>query len=427
MATLQELLKRHLDARNISVKTLAERVGISYPTVLALINKGSIPRSQEHRDAIRRELGLDTSAWATVLASSMRDGVEIPSSGPLTLQQLVTKAMLEQGFTEQSLAEKTGLPYPTILGTTRKGAIPRGDTLPRLGESLGIDPAEMQRAVALSKERRGQAAGGGETADGEHDADEAMPTDSTVAGLSQFALDAVTRSGISTAAFAKQHDLPYLSLMRLIREGVPPVRGVVLDALRGALELDEAQFAAALARSQATPEPASRSKSSEIASNPIQASLLNLVEERSLTVKAFADLADLSVLTATRLLKKGDLPGRQATHAKLRGLLGLSAAEYDLLLQRARASGASESVEEEAQPTPMPMPPITEAYARQQSAISISNTSPAAESGQAGGFTEAFAAKVTREPTDEDFMLMIRRLGPKQRRALMGFVSTLVG
>jgi hypothetical protein len=353
----------------------------------------------------------------------MRDGVEIPSSGPLTLQQMVTKAMLEQGYTEQSLAEKTGLPYPTILGTTRKGAIPRGDTLPRLGAALGLDAAAVQRAVLLSKERRGNSPG---DAPVEEDADEAMPTDTTVAGLSQFALDAVTRSGISTAAFAKQYDLPYLSLMRLIREGVPPVRSAVLDSLRRALELDDVHFAAALARSQASPEPASRSKSSEIASNPIQASLLKLVEERNLTVKAFADLADLSVLTATRLLKKGDLPGRQATHSKLRGLLGLSQAEYDLLLQRARASGASESVEEEAQPTPMAMPPITEAYARQQSSLSISNTA-ATDPGQAGGFTEAFAAKVTREPTDEDFMLMIRRLGPKQRRALMGFVSTLVG
>ena len=94
MATLQDLLKRHLEARHMSVKTLAERLGMSYPTVLALIKKGSVPRSQEHRDALRSELELSSDAWAAVFASSMREGVEIPTEGPLTLQQLVIKAML---------------------------------------------------------------------------------------------------------------------------------------------------------------------------------------------------------------------------------------------------------------------------------------------------------------------------------------------
>jgi DNA-binding CsgD family transcriptional regulator len=107
MATLQDLLKRHLEARHMSVKTLAERLGMSYPTVLALIKKGSVPRSQEHRDALRSELELSSDAWAAVFASSMREGVEIPTEGPLTLQQLVIKAMLVQGYSEQTLAGPT--------------------------------------------------------------------------------------------------------------------------------------------------------------------------------------------------------------------------------------------------------------------------------------------------------------------------------
>jgi predicted transcriptional regulator len=409
MATLQELLKRHLDQRNISVKTLAERLGISYPTVLALINKGSLPRSQDHRECLRKELGVEPGAWAAVLAASRKDAVDIPEDGPLTLQQLITKAILTRGQTELSLAESSGLPYPTLLGITRKGAIPRSDTLIRLGEVLQLTAQEIDQAAALSRLRRGQ-----DSVESETDSDENAPTDAPGTNLAQLVLDAITRSGSSAAAFAKRSEIPYLSLIRLIRDGVPPARGTALSAIKAGLGLDDETFEAALDRSRADPMPANRAKSSEIASNPLQASLLKLVETRGLTVKAFADLADLSVLTATRLLKKGDLPGRVATHGKLRGLLGLREEDYQLLLQRARAAGAAETDgDHDAQPTAMP--PITEAIRR----IEVERPP--------GSFTEAFSAGVKREPTDEDFMLLIRRLGPKQRRALMGFMLTLAG
>lgn len=428
MATLQDLLKRHLDARNISVKTLAERLGMSYPTVLALIKKGSVPRSQEHRDALRTELELSTEAWAAVFASSMRDGVEIPADGPLTLQQLVIKAMLVQGYSEQSLSDKTGLPYPTLLGVTRKGAIPRADTIQTIAESLGIDAITMDEAVALSKDRRGQ--GDNTSSSIDHTGDnyqassahhhhdhEAEPTDVVVSSLAQLALDAITKSGVSTAHFGKEYDIPYITLMRLIREGIPPVRSAMLQVIQKALHLDDAAFEAALDCSRANPAPASRAKSSEIASNPLQASLLKVVEERGLTVKAFADLADLSVLTATRLLKKGDLPGRQATHGKLRGLLGLGESDYDLLLQRAHAAGAGE-VDDEAEAHPASMAqPATEPFLR-QSPVVLSFTS--------GTQQPQTASIPIGEPTDADFMALIARLAPKQRRTLLGILTSMM-
>lgn len=421
MATLQELLKRHLDARNLSVKTLAERMGISYPTVLALINKGSVPRSQEHRDALRRELGLSADLWAAVFAASMRDGVEIPAEGPLTLQQLVTKAMLIQGYSEQSLSEKSGLPYPTLLGVTRKGAIPRSEALACIGRTLDLSAAELEAAVALSKERRGASESVAVTADvpfTEDDVDEAQPTDIAVASLAQVAMDTITKSGVSTAYFAKEHDIPYITLMRLIRTGVPPVRSAMLQLIQHALALDDAAFEAALNRSLANPEPASRAKSSEIASNPLQASLLRLVDERGLTVKAFAELSDLSVLTATRLLKKGDLPGRQATHGKLRGLLGLSESDYDLLLQRARAAGAGEATEDDAEHPAAAIQPATEPFLR-QSPVVLSFTSGQPNQPQT-------ASIPIGEPTDADFMALIAKLAPKQRRTLLGILTSMV-
>ena len=433
MATLQELLKRHLDARNISVKTLAERLGMSYPTVLALIKKGSVPRSQEHRDALRTELELSTDAWAAVFALSMREGVEIPAEGPLTLQQLVIKAMLVQGYSEQSLSDKTGLPYPTLLGVTRKGAIPRSDTIATIAESLGIDAVSMEEAVALSKDRRGQGdstissvdhtgdnyhVGVGHDRGHGHDHGEAEPTDAIPSSLAQLALDTITKAGVSTAHFAKEHDIPYITLMRLIREGVPPVRSAMLQLIQKALQLDDAAFEVALDCSRANPAPASRAKASEIASNPLQASLLKVVEERGLTVKAFADLADLSVLTATRLLKKGDLPGRQATHGKLRGMLGLGESEYELLLQRAHAAGAGQVDDDEAEAHPASMAqPATEPFLRQ---------SPVVLSFTAGTKQPQTASIPIGEPTDADFMALIARLAPKQRRALLGILNSMM-
>ncbi len=423
MVTLQSLLKQHLEARNISVKTLAERLGISYPTVLALVNKGSLPRSQEHRDGIRVELGVPLEQWAAVLAASMKDGVEIPTEGPLTLQQLVTKAMYTLGLTEQRLSEKSGLPYPTLLGITRKGSIPRGDTLATLAESLELELEEAQAAAALSKERRSQ---DDDTPAGleRHQDDDAEPHDlpgavttEEEANLAQLALDAITRSGVSTAAFAKQYNIPYISLTRLIRDGIPPIRSSANDPLREALGLDEPTYTAAIDRARANPAPASRAKSSEIASNPLQASLLRLVEERGLSMKSFAELADLSVLTATRLLRKGDLPGRQATHTKLRGLLALGQTDYELLLQRARAAGARDVDEDGDEVQPTAIQPLTEPFLRQSPVL----VSLGGSGSPAGG-----APVHPGEFTDADFMAIISRLGGKQRRAVMGFLQSLV-
>ena len=421
MATLQTLLKQHLEARNISVKTLAERLGISYPTVLALVNKGSLPRSQEHRDGIRVELSIPLEQWAAVLAASMKDAVEIPTDGPLTLQQLVTKAMYTLGLTEQRLAEKSGLPYPTLLGITRKGSIPRGDTLVTLAEALDLEMREVHQAVSLSKERRGldddSPGSFDRTADDDAEPHDLPPRSPQIVSLAQMALDAITRSGVSTAAFAKQYNIPYISLTRLIRDGIPPERIAASDPLREALGLSEEEFATTLDRARANPAPASRAKSSEIASNPLQASLLRLIEERGLSMKAFAELADLSLLTATRLLRKGDLPGRQATHTKLRGLLAIGQSDYELLLQRARAAGAGDVDEEGDEAQPTAIQPLTEAFLRQ---------SPVLVSLGGSGALSGGAPVAPGEYNDADFMAIISRLGGKQRRAVMGFLQSLV-
>src|SRR3954467_12106063 len=154
MAQLKELLQQHLARNDTSLRVFSERTGISYPTVLALLSRGHVPRKPEHREALRRELGLDQDAWAGVLAASQRDGVDIPAEGPLTLQQLVLKSLLAQGFTEQTFARLTGVPYPTVMGLTRKGAIPRTDTIHVIADKLGIPREDIDAAVEESLSRR---------------------------------------------------------------------------------------------------------------------------------------------------------------------------------------------------------------------------------------------------------------------------------
>lgn len=342
MARLQDLLAQHLEQRNLAARTFADRSGIPYPTLLGVLNKGTVPRKPEHREALRRELGVDAGAWAGILAASQRDGVEIPAEGPLTLQQLVLKHLLAQGHTEQSFAKATGIPYPTLMGVTRRCALPRADTLARLAESLGVPADEMRAAAECS--RSGRRDGSHEDGEGplrEDDGaiqvgDDGLPTPS----LAQLTAEAVALSGGSIAAWARQHGVPYLSLTRLITHGEPPRKQAALEPLRAALNLSPDRFTACLARSRNHPEPAHVAKHNEQPVTPLQAALQAAVQERNLTLKSFSEAVDLSPLTASRLLKAGELPGRVTTHEKLRAFLGLDSDDYQGLLNRSRSANA---------------------------------------------------------------------------------------
>lgn len=329
-ARLQDLLAQHLQQRNLAARTFAERTGIPYPTLLGVLNKGTVPRKAEHRDILRRELGLEAEAWAATLALSQRDGVEIPSDGPLTLQQLVLKHLLSQGHTEQSFAQASHIPYPTLMGITRRSAVPRSDTLERLAQALALPLADIQAAAARSRDHR--RSDEGEAA--------APAAEAGTPGLAQLAAEAIALAGGSTAAWAHHHDLPYLSLARLLAQGEPPQRPEFLDHLRAALGANSESFSASLTRSRNRPEPAHIAKHNDQPVTPLQAALQAAVQERNLTLKAFAAAVDLSPLTAAKLLKAGELPGRIATHLKLRAFLDLADDDYQGLLARSRQRAA---------------------------------------------------------------------------------------
>jgi transcriptional regulator with XRE-family HTH domain len=252
----------------------------------------------------------------------------------LSLQQLVAGALHARGLTERSFAQASGIPYQTIMGITRKAAVPRSGTLQTLAEQLGLAPATVQEAVARSRNAR---------ADTPATIKEPTVTahDDSSPSLAQVVADAIVRGGTSVASFARTHDIPYVSLMKLINTGQPPRRKAVLDPLAKALGIGSQAFEAALAKSKANPAPAEAPRQSDNALNPFHAALLRLVEERKLTTKAFAEAADLSVLTAAKLLKRGELPGRATTHEKLRVLLGLTEIAYRDLLASSRSAETS--------------------------------------------------------------------------------------
>ncbi len=174
------------------------------------------------------------------------------------------------------------------------------------------------------------------------------PADDQSPSLAQIVADHIVRSGVSVAGFAKEFDLPYVTLMKLIAFGQPPKRKAVLHPLMGALGIDEETFNVALARSKANPLPAEGPRQSDHALNPFHSALLQLVEERQLTTKAFAEAADLSVLTAEKLLKRGELPGRQTTHEKLRALMNMSEIAYKDLMAASRMVESSTTGETES-------------------------------------------------------------------------------
>ena len=337
MAQLQDVLSALLKNRNISARTFAERTGIAYPTLLGVLNKGTVPRKPEHREILRTEIGMGLDAWALVVAASQRDALDIPSEGPLTLQQLVTKALLSKGFTEQTFAKQEGIPYPTLMGITRKGSVPRADTLARLADRLGLNLDDLRAAAELS--RAGRADTEAAESSNEAEPDEHAPSDVLIAPLAQLAAEAVALSGGSMASWARQHGIPYLDLVRLITTGIPTGDDESHAALASGLDLNDADFAVSRERSRSHPEPAHLARHNEQPVTALQAALQAAVQERSLTLKAFSELIDLSPLTASKLLRNGELPGRSTTHEKLRAFLQLSPDDYQGMINRSRPPG----------------------------------------------------------------------------------------
>lgn len=346
---LADLLKAHIEHTGSSARALAEKLDASYPSVLAWMSKGGVPRKPEHREALRRELALATDVFARVLAASSKDPIDIPADGPLDLRQLVLKHLGERGLTERTFADLAQIPYATLMGVTRRGAVPRGGTLEQLAQAIGL-PIEAVREAASRTRGEAEAAGHPVEITDEpdtrghavpetrsHSADPVVAEAAPAGGeLARIANERVAASGLSAAAYARTHDLPYLALSRLLATGLEPESPEILAQLRAAFPPALVPAAAPAVREARPAEPGShalhRSDDAEPpAGHPLHAALLRLMRERGWSQMRFAKESGLAVPTAAKLLK-GELPGRGPTHQKLRELLGLDEAAYTALL-----------------------------------------------------------------------------------------------
>jgi predicted transcriptional regulator len=367
MSKLSEIIQGHLSKQTLSARAFADQVGVSYPTLLSLLNNGHVPRRPEHRESLRLALGCDHDGWANVLASS-RDGIELPSDDLCTLQQLVVKALYSQGFSEQSFARATGVPYPTILGITGKGAIPRRDTLDVIADALSLEKTVVEQAVENSKTARRSE---------ERVADE-MPIP-VGASLKEQVAAVIERSGLSVAAFAREHDMPYLSLMKLLDAGVTPSQEVQ-DQLKKTVSaaMDQDMSDELPPSVQIVKVPAERALLS-----PFQKALTDYIDQHALTLKAFAERCDVSVVTATRMARFGILPGRAGTHEKIRALLNLNEDDYARLIKDSTVATHADT-------------------------------------------TQVLRAMASQRPIIPDLLEVIERLNERQQQALQQFLTKLL-
>jgi transcriptional regulator with XRE-family HTH domain len=369
MTTLADALKSHVATTNTSVREIAERIGVSYPSLLAWTSKGGVPRSAEHREALRRELAMPTEEFARLIAASQREPVAIPGEGPLDLRQLVLQYLYQRGLTERTFADLSGIPYATIIGITKHGSVPRAGTIEQLADKLGMPVDDVRAAATRTHGIALEMSAAEATATGQVVASEAVaePTETYGApaaaaadeapgqgvGLARLVAERIAASGLSAAAWARTHGVSYLVLSSMLSSGQVPEDETIVSALRAAVAADQAAAPPVQPRPRGRrPLPSSGQEPEITPTTPMHAAILALVRERGFNQAAFAKAADITALTAAKLIKKGELPGREKTHAKMRALLGLDETAYADLLDRSRPDGFS--------PPPAPPQPVPE-------------------------------------------------------------------
>lgn len=399
MPTLQEVVKAHLARTGRSVRSLADETRISYPTLLNVVNKGNVPRKPEHRNRLRTALSYDEKEWGSILVASTHQTARIPSDGPLNLQQLITREMYARELTEQSLASCADLPYPTVMGVTRKGAIPRADSLKKLAVTLEIDIDDLEAAVERSKAQR----------KGIQPEARASTAARSVPPLGDLVMELINTRGQSIAGFAHDVGIGYLSLARFLESGVVPDDPEIIEALRRALGLEDKTFAAALEKALANPMPVEVVHYDQMVGpngSPLQNALASYMREKKLTLKGLARKAGLSQVTVSRLVKQGQPPTRAITHQKLQHLLGLDPSAYQNLV---------------SQPTQALTSSITRTSEGRGTALtSFDDTDTEDYEPQEPGSS-------TRAMMDEETLeALIGKLSPKQKRALKGYLKSML-
>lgn len=424
MTTLKEALEQHLQASGKSVKTLALETGIGYATLLTILKRGGVPRKKEHRLALQVAMGLDNARWNDLVASqTSRLQLRQPSTqttaapeSELTLQQLIAQAMYSQGFTEQSLAEASGVPYPTVLGVTRRGSVPRDTTVTRLADFLKLDGSAICDAIEVSLERRNQ------HGEGEH---EPEPI-----GLSQLVADFLQTREQSLGSFARDLGLSYFTLSRLLDTGIVPKDKRVLNILRTAINCTPEYFQSCIQLSQQKPMPAEMPEFDDILpadANPLQHALADYMRQHRLNLKSLARRADLSQVTVSRIVKQGQIPRRSTTHHKLQTLLGMNVATYEKLLGSSAPSAAlTARVRDETGSHRRDSLPLPQAKLLEPTDAPVQKTNEEDLDDYMPHETTLIQANPDESNDTDTLLKLIKRMDNRQRKALHKLIRTML-
>ncbi|TVR42028.1 MAG: hypothetical protein EA402_12365 [Planctomycetota bacterium] len=411
MSTIQELAHEFVSQRNWSPRQLAERSGINQLTINGLLNEGNIPRKAEHREYLRVVLGLSIEDWADALLESSNLPNLPDEDAPL--QVLIAKHMFLQGLTERGLAKLSGIPYGTVLGVVRKGAIPRGNSLHRIGDALGLEPS----LVAAALQRSG---GNPQSLPGMDN-----PEGDIEEGLAPLVARRIRKLGLSIGSYAERLDVGYLQLSRFLDSGEPPEDSTLLSALRSDLGLEEDEFQTAIQAGEQERKPGTvvaRKGEPPPDASQLQQALIRYLNSNKLTIKALSEMLSLSQITVSRLVKQGVRPARSRTHQQLRQLLGLSEDEYgDLLADRLEKSTTSKRVASEA------LTPKTAAH-RQRSGNSPDHESTAAliaKTSVKSGESDEFEAS-TIELSEAEILDSVRKLKGTKRQSFFSYLQRLL-
>ena len=409
-SSLQDVLHDYMNKHGMSAKALAERAEISYPTMLNVIKSGNIPRKPKHREALREILGFERDEWADILTSSGRHQSERhEKDAPPNLQQIVSKALYAQGYSEKSLANATGLPYATISGITRKGAVPRKHSLDKIIDVLELDAEEVDKAVRNSHASRHQT---------EHEEDAFAEFDA-IASIASIINQRLAESGVSLANYAKQVGTGYLTLSRLMNGKFKPDDLTEFEGLRNDLGLNEAEFAASVHLTEESHEVTSLTIRGKHPvpkeATPLQKALIAYMNQEHLTIKALAEKSGLSQLTMARIIKQQAIPSRASTHKKLQDLLELDHSSYLELIGGEQKTGRLASRQRRKD--------------RDEGATDyIAHDAPViAEEETSRHETSALIARLDKNSNNvDDILAIVKGLNIKQRSALCDFLKLIV-
>ncbi|TVR09593.1 MAG: hypothetical protein EA401_12830 [Planctomycetota bacterium] len=400
MPTVQDLVKDHMAQHHMDSRQFAERCGVNQMTISSLISDGSLPRKAEHRENIREVLGLDSDTWADALMAS--SGYPIFPDDEAPLQYLIAYHMFRQGMTERALSLLSGIPYGTIMGLVRKGAIPRGNSLNRIGDALGLEPS----LVAAATQRSG----------GNANTLPPPPVTHTAAkeGLAPMVARRIRNLGLSMGAYAEKLGLRYFQLSRFLDSGTPPQEPAFLQALRDDLELDDEAFSLAIETGSHKPRPgtvSARKGQPPPDASLLQQALIAYMNTHRMTIKALAQKLSLSQITVSRLVKHGTRPSRSRTHAQLRQLLELTEDEYGALLAGQSARKKHHQGDTEALTPKSRKPSSSKADYPESAAL----TGTAEQNGD----EEFYATDIHSDMSDKDIMHCLSTLTPRQRAAFI--------